>query len=120
LLGLACERCKLEKPIRDYCVVHLEETLDGNWACLNTNRSNKFEGGSATARGIAKNREVITSTLDGNWACLNTNRSNKFEGGSATTRGIAKNCEDGLTHLQDRGFGSILVETDNLEAAKAI
>ncbi|KAA3490118.1 1-aminocyclopropane-1-carboxylate oxidase-like protein [Gossypium australe] len=43
LLGLACERCKLEKPI------HLQGLLrDG---------SNRFECGSAMTRGIAKNCE---------------------------------------------------------------
>ncbi|KAK5829870.1 hypothetical protein PVK06_013663 [Gossypium arboreum] len=58
--------------------------------------------------------------LSSNWACLNTDGSNKFEGGSAMAGGTVKNCEDGLTLLQERGFGSILTETDNLEAAKAI
>ncbi|MBA0818870.1 hypothetical protein Gohar_021894, partial [Gossypium harknessii] len=75
-------------------------------------------------KGLTSLNQFLTSCT--NWTgfkvYLNTDGSVKYENGSVAARGIAElwGLLDGLGILMDRGYDHVLIQTDNLEAIKAI
>ncbi|MBA0748037.1 hypothetical protein Gogos_004893 [Gossypium gossypioides] len=72
-------------------------------------RSVRKEGGFAAVRGITENRE-------GEWIL----GFNRFLGNCSIFYAELWGILDSLTFLRESGIGSVLIETDNLEATKAL
>ncbi|KAH1057374.1 hypothetical protein J1N35_035439 [Gossypium stocksii] len=70
--------------------------------CFNTDGSVKYENSAAAARGIVRNQ------------------SGEFLGSCLVFEAELWGVLDGLGILMDQGYDHVLIQTDNLEAIKAI